>query len=66
METDSLHDEGASIDVGDYEVLKDIDSKYYDYTSKTLDDLMYRLDRGCKEVKITLNKYGKYDVSYRG
>lgn len=65
METNSLHSKNVGIDAGDYEVLRDIDSKYYDYTSETLDDLMYKFDKSYKEIKITLNEHGKYDISYK-
>lgn len=65
METNSLHNKNIGIDEGDYEVLRDIDSKYYEYTSETLDDLVYKLDKNYKEIKITLNEHGKYDVSYK-
>ena len=66
MVMSSLHNKNVSIDAGDYEVLRDVDSKYYDYTSETLDDLVRKFDESYKEIKITLNEHGKYDVSYRG
>ena len=65
MESNLLHNKNVGIDAGDYEVLRDIDSKYYDYTSETLDDLIHKFDKNYKEIKIILNENGKYDVYYK-
>lgn len=61
----TLEGKNVSIDSGDYEVLRDIDSKYYEYTSETLDDLINGFEDNYKEIKITMNEDGRYDVSYK-
>lgn len=61
----TLEGKNVGIDSGDYEVLRDIDSKYYEYTSETLDDLINGFEDNYKEIKITMNENGGYDVSYK-
>lgn len=61
----TLEGKNVSIDSGDYEVLRDIDSKYYEYTSETLDDLINGFEDSYKEIKITMNENGGYDVLYK-